>query len=261
MDMPTFDVPQFYETVIATRGLGEEHDAEFRFLCLPRRMIHPENQHLLDDPERLLSVLGLEKPLPLAVGQIPVAIFALLHAEALEGRPDITVEEMISVPWPDGLRQEDPRSAMLADYLAFAEVVPFEQSSLKLSSLTAWAQKSFTLVGEISSVQAGAVLFIGPHAPVAFAAVGGAVGVVAIVDGIGALIGLVTSPRTDEVVGRIRRGFRRLIHRPAPDSGIPAGQPPEPPAGLEPEPPPEKSRYEVPQAVARKERLLADTVV
>jgi hypothetical protein len=228
MPEPEFEVPQFYETAIAMRYVADELDREFRFLCLPASAIHDDNGHLLDDPAALLSqVLELGESLPLRVAQLPDAIFTLLRLEMLgeEAHGDTVLDLVSSAEWLDGQREEDPDAALFAEYLAFAEVVPFEQSKAKVSPLVATAMGSYTLASGIVKVSPGAVI-LGPHGPVAFVAVAGAV---AVIDSVGVIVGVVTSPVTGQVVNAVRRGFRRLIHRAPPGERTATPETPEPP--------------------------------
>jgi hypothetical protein len=60
------ELAQYHETVMATRGREHGPDTEFRYLCLPRRADHRENQHLLEDPASLLAAVDLAEPVSCA---------------------------------------------------------------------------------------------------------------------------------------------------------------------------------------------------
>lgn len=212
-------MPQLYETVIAGRERGEDLDPEFRFLCLPLAAIHQENRDLVEDPPRLLEVLGLTEAMALPVGQLPDAVFALL---VLEGAgtvgvlPD-SVQEMASDRESlDALRHEFPDLALFAEYLTFAEVVPFEQSKVSGQALASLAMKSYTPASSIYATGATAAPHLGPHGAVVYLATAAAAGALAVVDSIGVVVGVATNPRTYQLLAGVRRGLRRLIHRPRP---------------------------------------------
>jgi hypothetical protein len=231
MEMSEFEVPQFYETAIAMRDAGEELDREFRFLCAPVAAIHPDNRYLLDDPPALLETLGLAAPKALRVAQLADAIFTLLRAEELlEAGPAEhvgSVLDLVSSPeWLAGQREADPAGALFAEYLAFAEVVPFEQSMLRGSALASLAMKSYgkgLAAAGVAGIPAvltihGAVVFlaaVGAAVTPAASVLAGAAGALVVVDSIGVAAGMVTSDRTAETILAVRRGIRRLIHRPA----------------------------------------------
>ena len=145
MEMHEFEVPQSYETTITMRHPKEErdHELEFQFFCLPVAAIHKDNRPLLDNPPALLSGLGAEST-PLRVGQLPDAILTLLRVDYL-GEDAGSMLELVSNPdWLAGQREQDPEAALFAEYLAFAEVVPFEQSEQKAAALATLARKSYS---------------------------------------------------------------------------------------------------------------------
>ena len=219
MEMHEFEVPQFYETEIVMRHRGEERDRdlEFQFLCVSAAAIHENNRPLLDVPPTLLTGLGLAESTPLRVGQLPDAIFALLRVDYL-GEDASSVLELASNPdWLAGQREEDPEATLFAEYLAFAEVVPFEQSKQKAAALATLARKSYSPAGGVGSV-AGlsglAPVCIVPHAAVVYlGVVGGVAGGVVVVDSIGVIAG-VAGAKAAKATAAVRHGFRRLIHGP-----------------------------------------------
>jgi hypothetical protein len=222
VEMPEFEVPQFYETAIVMRHRGEESDREFRFVCVPIAAIPEESRSRLADPPALLRDLGFSESAPLAVAQLPDAIFTLLRTEALGDDAGPVLDRVSDANWLARQRQADPDAALFAEYLAFGEVVPFEQSKVTGYALSTLAMSSYSAAkGLVSGAPHAAVVF-GPHAPVAYAAVVGVAGTVAVIDSIGVVVGVVTSPRTREVLQKAREGIRRLIQRPqspaAPDS-------------------------------------------
>jgi hypothetical protein len=138
---------RFAPTLIAGRERGEDLDPEFRFLCLPLAAIHQENRDLVEDPPRLLEVLGLAEPVALRVGHLPGTVFTFLVSEGAGtvGVLPESVQEMVpDQEGLDALRQEFPDLALFAGYLTFAEVVPFEQSKVSAQALTSLAMKSYT---------------------------------------------------------------------------------------------------------------------
>jgi len=215
--MHEFEVPQFYETGIVMRHPGEERDRdlEFQFFSIPIAAIHEGNRHLLDDPPALLSGLGLAESTPLRVGQLPDAILTLLRVDYL-GEDASSVLELVSNPdWLAGQREEDPEAALFAEYLAFAEVVPFEQSKQKAASLATLARKSYSPAGAVAGLSNFAPILIVPHAMVVYlGVVGAAAGGIVVVDSIGVVAGVATGPKTAGARASVRRGLRRLINRP-----------------------------------------------
>ncbi|MGH7070334.1 MAG: hypothetical protein ACREFO_10000 [Acetobacteraceae bacterium] len=218
--MHEFEVPQFYETEIVMRHRGEERDREleFQFLCVPAAAIHEDNRHLLDDPSTLLSELGFAESTPLRVGQLPDAILTLLRVDYL-GEDAGSMLELVSNPdWLAGQREEDPEAALFAEYLAFAEVVPFEQSKQRAAPLATTARKSYSPAGQVagfSGFSGLAPVLIVPHVAVVFlAVVGAAAGSLVVVDSIGVIAGVATGPKTAGARAAVRRGFKRLIRRP-----------------------------------------------
>ena len=214
VEMHEFEVPQLYETAIVMRHHGAEPDREFRFLGAPAAAIHQNNRHLLDNPPELLSRLGLVLPGPLRVAQLPDAIFTLLRAEALGFDGSQVLGFVSNTNWLAAERGTDPDSALFAEYLAFAEVVPFEQSKVTGYALSTLAMSSYSAAKGITSAAPHAATVFGPHAPVVYAATFGVAGTVAVIDSIGVVVGVVTSPKTQEVLGKVRSEIRRLIHRP-----------------------------------------------
>ena len=228
-EFPEFEVPQSYETAIVMRGRGEELDREFQFLCAPMAAIHESNRQLLEDPpELLLTVLGMTDLRELRVAQLPDAIFTLLTLEAQseEASQDTgSILDLVSSPeWLDRRREVDPAAALFAEYLAFADVVPFEQSKMAASSITGLAMKSYSTASTITGL-APVPLVLGPHGAVVSAGVLGAGGAVAVVDSVGVVVGMV--PKTASAVRAGRRGIGRLIRRP--DNPTGQGETPEEP--------------------------------
>jgi hypothetical protein len=184
-------------------------------------MIHSNYLNLLNIPAELLSMLGLQITRPLELAEIPTCIDALLYAEPLGLTVCETLERFLGSPgFLRAARSGDPRLAAFADYLAFADIVPFEESPLKLSSFSSVGRKSLNLLGNVSMIQSGvssaAVLFpllLGPHAPVVFAVAGAGIGGMATVDGIGVVVGAADSPKAQQMFGNVRKGLNRLTHR------------------------------------------------
>jgi hypothetical protein len=238
MEMPEFEVPQSYETAIVMRHRGEEPDCEFRFLCVSAAAIHEDNRHLLNDPPALLAVLGLAEPTPLRVAQLPDAIFTLLTAEGL-GDDAGSALDLVSNPELLARRRDAaPDAALFAEYLAFAEVVPFEQSKAAVIALASLAMKSYGVVGTAAGLGATIAPALGPHGAVVYIAVApAAVLAVVVIDSVGVAAGWVASGRAAEAIQRARQGIGRLIHRPHRPSPPPGGMPTPPPNDT-PEPTP-----------------------
>jgi hypothetical protein len=97
--------------------------------------------------------------------------------------------------------------------------VPFEQSKVTGYALATLAMTSYSAAKGITSAAPQAAIVFGPHAPVVYVAALGIAGTVAVIDSIGVVVGVVTSPRTQEVLRKTRDGIRRLIHRPQPPDG------------------------------------------
>jgi hypothetical protein len=218
-EMPEFEVPQFYETAIVMRNRTQEPDLEFRFLCAPAAAMHEESRQLLADPRALLSQFGLAEPMSLRVAQLPDAIFTLLMAEGLDDDSGPVLDLVSSPDLLARLRDHAPDAALFAEYLAFAEVVPFEQSKVTGYALATLAMTSYSAAKGITSAAPQAAIVFGPHAPVVYMAALGVASTVAVIDSIGVVVGVVTSPRTQEVLRKTRDGIRRLIHRPQPPTG------------------------------------------
>lgn len=219
MEMHEFEVPQSYETTITMRHPKEErdHELEFQFFCLPVAAIHKDNRPLLDNPPALLSGLGAEST-PLRVGQLPDAILTLLRVDYL-GEDTGSMLELVSNPdWLAGQREQDPEAALFAEYLAFAEVVPFEQSEQKAAALATLARKSYSKsvgVARYSGFSGLAPVLIVPHVAVVFlAVVGGVAGSLLVVDSVGVVAGVAAGPKTAGARAAVRRGFGRLIRHP-----------------------------------------------
>ena len=152
-DMHEFDMPESYETTVAMRMHGDLQ-REFVFLSLPASAVHESNMGLLADPQELLAVIGLDQSAPLRVSQLPDAIFTLLMTDAAEEQEDRG--DGASVGWQlisdytwleEAQRGENPEVALVAEYLAFAEVVPFEQSRAQVAALATKAVKSYAIGG------------------------------------------------------------------------------------------------------------------
>ncbi len=212
LEMREFELPQYYETTIAMRTLDGDIESEFLFLSLPASAIHEDNKALLADPPALLTMLGLDESSPLRVAQLPDAIFTLLTADDPGPAVGFSQGPVPQQGWLDEQRVLRPEAALVAEYLAFAEVVPFEQSRAQAAALATKAMKSYALGGWLIGSSPAAAMF-GPHVAVAYAA--GASGTfiaVSVVNSIGVAIGFVLSEKTAAAAGRVRRGFRRLIH-------------------------------------------------
>ena len=172
----------------------------------------------LDDPPTLLSGLGLAESTPMRVGQLPDAIFALLRVDHL-GEDASSVLELVSNPdWLAGQREEVPEAALFAEYLAFAEVVPFEQSKQKAAALATTGRMSYSPAGQVagfSGFSGLAPVLIVPHVAVAYlAVVSGVAGGLVVVDSIGVITGVASGPKTAGARAAVGRGLRRLLHRP-----------------------------------------------
>jgi hypothetical protein len=229
VEMPGFEVPQIYETVIAMRDRGGELYCEFWFACVPVAAIYEGYRALLEDPQELLSLLGLAEPgelQELQMAQLPDAIFTLLRAEELGEDTGPLLDQVSDSGWLAGQREADPDAALFAEYLAFAEVVPFEQSKPSFSSFASLMMKSGVPAGGGVTL-AGVPLILTSHGAILFLAAAGAAltpaagvlaavsGSVLVVDGVGVVVGKVAkSPRTAGAVQRARHGLRRLIHGP-----------------------------------------------
>jgi hypothetical protein len=214
MPEPAFEVPRSYETTIAMRDDAGGLDREFGFLCAPISSIHEDNRGLLEDPSTLLSeVLELGESQPLRVAQLPDAIFTLLTLAGLdeEARRNAgSLLELVSnTQWLAARREADPDAALFAEYLAFADVVPFEHSEPKFHPLAKTAIHSYELAGGLIKYGPHATI-LGAHGPVAFMAAGGAV---AVIDSVGVAIGVAISPITNEIVDKVRAGIKRLFTR------------------------------------------------
>jgi hypothetical protein len=170
MEMRKFEVPQSYETTVAMRDSEGEMACEFLFMCLPVSAIHERNRQLLDNPAELLTELlpaGEAEARELRVAQLPDAIFTVLEAGAA-GEEAGSVLDLVSSPdWLARQREEDPAGALFAEYLAFAEVVPFEQSKLSASPAASLAMKSYKPAEKTAEV-AGFAPVLGPHGAVVF---------------------------------------------------------------------------------------------
>jgi len=229
VEMPGFEVPQIYETAIAMRDRRGELDREFWFACVPEAAIYQSYRELLTDPPELLSLLGLAEPgelQELRIAQLPDAIFTLLRAEELGEDTGPLLGRVSDSGWLAGQREADPDAALFAEYLAFAEVVPFEQSKPSFSSLASLLEKSGLRAGGGIAL-AGVPPILAAHGGILFLAAAGAAltpaagvlaavsGSVVVVDGVGVVVGKVAkSPRTAGAIQRARHGIRRLIHGP-----------------------------------------------
>lgn len=217
---PTFGVTQYYETAIVTQDLNKQ-DPEFRVLSLPRMMIHADNLNLLNQPAQLLQMLGLQITRSLELADIPTCIDALLYAEPFGLTFGEILERFLSNPESlRAARGNNPRLAAFADYLAFADIVPFEESPIKLSSFSSVGRKSLNLLGNVGTIASAGTsasvlwpVLLGPHAPVVFAAAGVGIGAMATVDGVGVVIGAADSPKAQQMFGNVRKGLNRLTHR------------------------------------------------
>lgn len=175
-EMPGFDVPQIYETVIAMRGPGGELDREFWFACVPAAAIYDGYRQLLDDPPELLSLLGLADPgelQELRMAQLPDAIFTLLRAEELGEDAGPVLSRVSDSGWLARQREADPGAVLFAEYLAFAEVMPSQQSKPGFSSFASKMMKSFA-PGAGGVGLAGVPAILTSHGAVAFLAAAGA---------------------------------------------------------------------------------------
>ncbi len=222
--MSDFEVPQVYETSLAMRSSDGEVDREFLFMCVPVTAIAKGHRRLLESPAELLSELlpvpdpayGAEVPVAqLRVAQLPDAIFTLLAARPPE---DTDVADLVSRPdWLVGRRAEDPAAALFAEYLAFAEVVPFEQSKLSATALASLARKSYDKAWKYAGAS-GFAPILGPHGAVVFlAGLGAALGALVVIDSFGVAVGFVSSDsRTGRAIRATRRWIRRILRRPPP---------------------------------------------
>jgi hypothetical protein len=149
------------------------------------------------------------------VGQLPDAILTLLRADYL-GEDASSMLELVSNPdWLAGQREEDPEAALFAEYLAFAEVVPFEQSKQKAAALATLARRSYDKAGKVAGLSGFSPVLIVPHAAVVYlVVVGGAAGGLLVVDSIGVIAGVATGPKTAGARAAVRRGLRWLSRRP-----------------------------------------------
>jgi hypothetical protein len=229
VEMPGFDVPQIYETTIAMRGLGGELDREFWFACVPAAAIYEGYRELLDHPLELLSLLGLAERTELQelrMAQLPDAIFTLLRAEELGEDAGPVLNRVSDSGWLAGQREADPGAALFADYLAFAEVMPSQQSKPSFSSFASKMINSFAPAGGGITL-AGVPAILTSHGAIVFLAAAGAAmapaagvlaavsGSVVVVDGVGVIVGKVAkSPKTAGAIQLARHGIKRLIHRP-----------------------------------------------
>ena len=219
-----FDVPQFYETTLRMRPRGEAEDLsrEFVFLCAPVAAIHKDNLGLLDHPPGALEALGFTEHRELRVAQLPDAILTLLVADGQED-PSSFLNGPLDPRWLEEAREIHQDAALFAEYLAFAEVVPFEQSKLSVSALATLARKSYGIpdkAGTYIGLGATAAAIV-PHVAVVYlgVAAAGILGLV-VVDSIGVIVGAVSVPGTgtSNAISNLRRKIKQLIHHP------PAGQ-------------------------------------
>jgi len=203
-------------------------------------------------------VLGMTDWRGLRVAQLPDVIFTLLTLEAQSeeaGQDTGSILDLMSSPeWLDRQREVDPAGALFAEYLAFADVVPFEQSKMAGSSLTGLAMKSYGVASTASGL-AAVPLVLGPHGAVASAGVLAGAGAVAVVDSVGVVVGMV--PKTGRALRAVGRGIRRLIHRP--DNPAAQGETPEGPdnpagQGGQGETPEERER----RRIAEQHRIAAE---
>jgi hypothetical protein len=201
------DLVQSYETVLATRG-REQGDLEFGFLSVPRRMIAESSIRFLDDPKAqsdwFKEMEVVAEPIP--IGQTAGAIFSLLVED------DGLAARDLFMSGPEAVYQRATHEQELdrfAEYLAFAEVIPFEQSKLTNVSLTAVAVGSATAVAA-KSIPAIAAAAVAP--PVVFFVVAGLAGGVLVINGVGLIVGLTQKPRHQPARGRLRdRIHDRLV--------------------------------------------------
>ena len=218
MEMPEFEVSQTYETAIVMRARGGEPDREFRFICVPAAAIHEDNRPLLNDPETLLSEFGLAKPKELRVAQLPDAIFVLLKAEdlgELAGQDAGSALDLASSSeWLTEHRDADPDAGMFADYLALAEVVPFEHPKLGRYALTSVAMRGYEQETPGAEFD-GIARTPDPHWPVAYLTTLVASSLAVVVVGrVGIVVGMVSSHETAAVIETVRHRIRQLVQRP-----------------------------------------------
>jgi hypothetical protein len=190
------DLVHAYETVVATRG-RDRGEIEFGFLSVPRRMVAEDMVDLLDRPTDLISELDLTAE-PMPISRMPGAIFALL------AETDGNEALKLFMHGPDAVFRraaDEPELGRFAEYLAFAEVVPFEQSKPTQVALVTAAVGSATAVGA-KGIPAIAAAAAAP--PVAFFVLAGLAGGVLVINGIGLVAGLPAHPQTREPRARLR---------------------------------------------------------
>jgi len=124
---------QFYETEIAARGT----DLAVRFIVLPTPPNTPAGEWI--NPGIVLPQLELRQlsQEPLSPSLLPAAIASLLQAaEAPEPHDRYAVEHLdLVVHYPTQFVHDHPDVAAFSEYVAFAPVVPIEQSPLSTAAL------------------------------------------------------------------------------------------------------------------------------
>jgi hypothetical protein len=170
---------QTYATTISARGFPD-----FRFLSVPVRAIREPA-----DLEDLMSVLDLGEEVELREfrpASLASALWVCVRGE------DPEQNELVS---PSEFPDDEQRLYGFAEYLAFAELIPFEAS----------AQRSISL-GAIMVAGAGVGAKTGAAAGVVIGAPGGPVVIVTTAAGfvLGGVVGAVTAAVGENVYDRLR---------------------------------------------------------
>lgn len=208
------DLVQTFETTLLGPGEADGDEVAFTFISLPTRRLPEGHLQYIETPAKLAGFLELGDIYVLGIAQISDALLALLTAseeqplrERLQ-RVDGPLEiYRLDPDWAQQQRSKDPELAAFADYLAFGDVIPIEQSALRIASLATIAAGSWAAVAT-KSIPAIAASTVAP--PVALALTGVA-GSIVVADTVVAVIGLVRKPNTAQVRRSVRRGATRLF--------------------------------------------------
>jgi hypothetical protein len=209
-EMDTLEIVQFYETTLKAR----EPEFAMHFLAVPARCIAQEHQERLAHPKVLLEeFIGLLSPQELPLSLLPQAFLAMLENDNAEQARNRLQEVMEREPF-ERVRREKPELVAFAEYLAFAPIIPFEESKLSEHSFAEVVIKSLEKIGAaatgaLTAVAVPVLVGAGLVPPVLWFA-GGTVAILAAIDTVGMVFSWKEHKEINEEIRKLREAIEKL---------------------------------------------------
>lgn len=143
---------QIFETTVAERQSGYS----FRFLSIPKRSLSLDYAYSGGIPDSLKTALNLESLQSIQASALPSAIMAMVQSDVVRDVGSFQAQALFT----QFLNPVSPPPVLLAfaEQVAFADIIPFEESPISLVSLAgkvAGYAKSPIAMGAFIGVLAG----------------------------------------------------------------------------------------------------------